>query len=131
MRRQRIWADLAYLEKMMLRYDSVFGFVPTHWQRARELLWRDLQAMTASVCTASAQRLLGQVQQLTINGPEVEGRIEKMLRGHRVQVSSSQVVHAMRNLGKPPEAEVPVGQESEPLPDLGYPTGGWTRLVKR
>ena len=128
-RRQRIWADLAYLEKMMLRHDSIFDNVPQHWQRARELLWRDLRAMTTPTCTGSAQRLLGQVQRLTINGPEIEGRIEKMLAGHKALVTSAYVVDAMRNLGKPEGKEIAVGNPTEPMDNLGYPDG-WTKMVR-
>jgi len=129
-RRQRIWADLAHLEKAMLRHDSIFGSVPHHWQRACELLWRDLWAVTAAACTSSAQWLLGTVRRLTVNAPEVEARIEKMLDGHQVLVTRTHVETAMRNLGKPEDAEVEVGSPTEPMDNLGYPEG-WTRLVGR
>lgn len=71
--------------------------------------------------TGSAQELMGLVQRLTINGPEVEARIEAMLEGHEVQVTGSDVTWAVRNLGKKPGAEVAVGSPTEPMDDLGYP----------
>lgn len=128
MRRQRIWADLAYLEKAILRRESIFGSIPAHWKQARELLWRDLRATIALACTDSAQRLLGQVRRLTINGLEVEARIEKMLAGE-TPITRVHVVHAMRNLGKAPDAEIKVGSPTEPMDSLGYPS--WTRMTRR
>lgn len=45
-RRQRVWADLAFLERAIERSRQMLGTVPQHWDRARALLWRDLRALT-------------------------------------------------------------------------------------
>ena len=44
-RRQKTWADLAFLERAIERSWHTLGTVPGHWQRARALLWRDLRAI--------------------------------------------------------------------------------------
>ena len=44
-RRQKTWADLAFLERAIERSGHILGTVPGHWQRARALLWRDLRAL--------------------------------------------------------------------------------------
>ena len=44
-RRQKTWADLAFLERAIERSWHLLGTVPGHWQRARALLWRDLRAL--------------------------------------------------------------------------------------
>jgi len=45
-RRQKVWADLTFLEQAVERSRHLLGTVPGHWQRARALLWRDLRALT-------------------------------------------------------------------------------------
>jgi len=44
-RRQKVWADLAFLEQAIERSRQALGAVPAHWDRARALLWRDLLAL--------------------------------------------------------------------------------------
>ena len=44
-RRQKTWADLAFLERAIERSWHNLGTVPGHWQRARALVWRDLRAL--------------------------------------------------------------------------------------
>lgn len=47
-RRQKTWADLTFLERMTERSRRILGTVPGHWQRARDLLYRDLLALVRS-----------------------------------------------------------------------------------
>ena len=44
-RRQKVWADLTFLEQAVERSRQMLGSVPQHWERARALLWRDLRGM--------------------------------------------------------------------------------------
>ena len=44
-RRQKVWADLTFLEQAVERSRQMLGSVPQHWDRARALLWRDLRAL--------------------------------------------------------------------------------------
>jgi len=56
---------------------------------------------------------------------EAEQRLQAMLDRREADiVNVSMVKHALRNLGKAPGAEVPVGQPSEPLDASGYPEVG-------
>ena len=47
-RRQKVWADLQFLERMAARSARILGTIPAHWQRARALLYRDLLALVRS-----------------------------------------------------------------------------------
>jgi len=111
-RRQRTWADLAFLEATIERHESIFGSIPAHWQRARQLLYRDLMAMAAPAykATDSAQRLLGTVQRMTVNSKQVQECLDAVLSGHKV--TGQDVALALGNVGDRPEREH----------DLGYPT---------
>jgi len=44
-RRQKVWADLTFLERMAERSKRILGTIPAHWERARDLLYRDLLAL--------------------------------------------------------------------------------------
>jgi len=111
-RRQRTWADLAFLEATIERHQSIFGTIPAHWRRARQLLYRDLMAMAAPAykATDSAQKLLGTVRQMTVNSQDVMAKLDNVLTGHRV--TGQDVALALGNVGDRPEREH----------DLGYPT---------
>ena len=112
-RRQRTWADLTYLEQSIERHQSIFGSIPAHWQRARQLLYRDLRAMAAPAykATDSAQRLLGTVRKMTVNSQDVLTGLDAVLTGHQ-RITGQDVSKALSNLGDRPER----GR------DLGYPT---------
>ena len=47
-RRQKTWDDLQFLEQMADRSKRFLGTIPAHWQRARDLLYRDLLALVKS-----------------------------------------------------------------------------------
>lgn len=73
--------------------------------------------------SGSAVKLIDSIRKYTPNVQDVLDRLDNMLDDH-VVISGKHVEFAMRNIGKVVGEEVPVGEPTQPLKDLGYPTGG-------
>ena len=76
--------------------------------------------------TVEAQKTIVWLKEYTTDWPQIKTRLEAMIENREAEmVTTGLIVYVIRNLSK---AQIPMGQESEPPSNMGYPDG-WTQLV--